>query len=162
VGEPQYALRPIGRVRVSEDGMSLQIDEAYRPALKGLAGFGHVVVVFWCHLADTEEYRALLACDRPYTKGPDRLGVFATRSPARPNPIGITPLQVIAIDELAGTIHVPYIDAEDGTPILDIKPYHPSLDRIRDTRTPDWCAHWPQWSEDSATFDWASEFTGPS
>ncbi len=137
--------------------MSLRIDEAFRPALEGLVGFGHVVVVFWCHLADTNEFRGLLTCERPYTKGPDRLGIFATRSPARPNPIGITAVPVLEIDVAEGTVRIPFIDAEDGTPILDLKPYQPSLDRIRNVRTPDWCAHWPQWSEDSGTFDWAAE-----
>jgi tRNA-Thr(GGU) m(6)t(6)A37 methyltransferase TsaA len=141
--------------------MSLRIDEAFRPALEGLAEYGHVVVVFWCHLTDTDELRRLLTCDRPYTKGPEQLGIFATRSPARPNPIGITPVSILRVDEAEGVIHVPFIDAEDGTPILDLKPYVPSLDRIRDVRTPGWCAHWPQWSEDSGTFDWAAEFNFP-
>ena len=156
-----YELRPIGHVDVSGGGMSLQIDEAFRPALEGLAGFGHAVVVFWCHLADTDELRGLVTCDRPYTKGPERLGIFATRSPARPNPIGITPVSILQIDSAEGTIHVPFIDAEDGTPILDLKPYEPSLDRIRDVRVPDWRAHWPQWIEDSGSFDWAAEFNVP-
>jgi len=161
VADLRYELRPIGHVSVSGDAMCLQIDKPFRPALKGLEGFSHIVAVFWCHLADTEEYRDLIACDRPYTNGPDHLGVFATRSPARPNPIGITPVSMIRLVVSEGTIHVPFIDAEDGTPILDLKPYQPSLDRVRDVRTPDWCAHWPQWSEDSATFDWASEFNFP-
>jgi len=158
VTDARYELRPIGRVHVAEGGFLLHIDEAYRPALEGLEGFGHVVVVFWCHLADVETHRTLLTCKRPYTNGPDRLGIFATRSPVRPNPIGITPVPILRLDVDGGTIRVPFIDVEDGTPILDLKPYQPSVDRIRDVRTPDWCAHWPQWSEDSASFDWASEF----
>ena len=161
MAEPRYELRPIGRVDALKDATVLRIDEAFRPALEGLAGFGHVVVVFWCHLADTGELRDLLTCDRPYTNGPDRLGIFATRSPARPNPIGITAVPMLDLDPAEGTIHVPFIDAEDDTPILDLKPYQPSLDRIRDVHAPEWCAHWPQWSEDSATFDWAAEFGGP-
>ena len=154
-----YELRPIGRVDHSGDGPVLRIDAPYRPALEGLAGFGHAVVLFWCHLVDSDEARSLTTCDRPYTKGPERLGIFATRSPARPNPIAITPVSVLRVDLNEGTIDVPFIDAEDGTPILDLKPYTPSIDRIRDVRTPDWCAHWPAWQEDSASFDWASEFT---
>jgi tRNA (Thr-GGU) A37 N-methylase len=47
---------------------------------------------------------------------------------------------------------------EDGTPILDLKPYQPAADRIRDVTVPAWCAHWPQWYEDSAIFDWEGEF----
>jgi len=159
MAEQRFEGRPIGYVKVSTGRTTLQIDEPLRPALEGLDGFGHVVVVFWCHLADTDEDRAITTCDRPYTNGPERLGVFATRSPARPNPIGITSVSILDIDPAQGTIHVPFLDAEDGTPILDLKPYQPSLDRIRDVRVPAWCAHWPQWSEDSGTFDWAVEFT---
>jgi tRNA-Thr(GGU) m(6)t(6)A37 methyltransferase TsaA len=161
VAEPRYELRPIGRVEVSKEATFLRIDEAFRSALEGLVGFSHVIVVFWFHLTDTDELRSVLTCDRPYTNGPDRLGIFATRSPTRPNPIGITPVSLLHVDTAEGVIHVPFIDAEDGTPILDLKPYQPSLDRIRDVRTPDWCAHWPQWSEDSGTFDWEAEFSSP-
>ena len=161
MADARYELRPIGHVDVSGDAMFLRIGEAFRPALEGLAGFGHVVVVFWCHLVDTDELRGLLTCEHPYTKGPDRLGIFATRSPARPNPIAIAPVSILHIDEAEGIVHVPFIDAEDGTPILNLKPYQPSLDRIRDVRTPNWCSHWPQWSEDSSTFDWAAEFDFP-
>jgi hypothetical protein len=59
-----------------------------------------------------------------------------------------------------GIVRVPFMDAEDGTPILDIKPYHPSVDRIREVRVPAWCATWPQWYEDSATFDWGGAVFG--
>ncbi len=156
--EPRYQLRPIGRIEISGDTACLRIDEPFRPALEGLAEFGHVVVLFWCHLTDTDELRGLLTCERPYTKGPESLGVFATRSPARPNPIGITPVPIMRLDMAEGAIEVPYIDAENGTPILDLKPYEPSLDRIRNIRTPSWRAHWPEWNEDSAMFDWSSEF----
>jgi len=159
VPESRYELRPIGHVEVSGSAMVLRIDEPFRPALEGLAGFGHAVVLFWCHLADTEAHRSLLTCDRPYTKGPDRLGIFATRSPARPNPIGLTSVSILGVDTATGEIRIPFIDAEDGTPILDLKPYTPSVDRIREVSTPEWCAHWPQWSEESATFDWSAEFT---
>jgi tRNA (Thr-GGU) A37 N-methylase len=62
------------------------------------------------------------------------------------------------VDVEKGLIVVPWIDAEDGTPILDIKPYHPSTDRIREVKMPRWCQHWPQWYEDSGEFDWSAEF----
>jgi tRNA (Thr-GGU) A37 N-methylase len=53
----------------------------------------------------------------------------------------LTAVVVQEIDYERGVIHTPYIDAEAGTPILDIKPYHPSVDRIRDVAVPAWCAH---------------------
>ena len=76
----------------------------------------------------------------------------------RPNPICISTVSVLGVDIDKGLIVIPWMDAEDDTPILDIKPYHPSMDRIRDVLMPGWCSHWPQWYEDSAEFDWSAEF----
>lgn len=151
-------MTPIGRIRISNGQARLEIQEEYSAALKGVADFSHIQVLFWCHLTATEAHRHELVYEKPYAKGPDEIGVFATRSPGRPNPIGLTSVQIISVDMDHGVIEVPFIDAEEGTPILDIKPYHPSLDRIREVRMPQWCGHWPQWNEDSATFDWAAEF----
>lgn len=151
-------LSPIGYVRADADGFRLAIEEPYRSALHGLEGFSHLIVVWWCHLLDNDEYRSITQCDQPYKTAPATLGIFATRSPVRPNPIAISPTAVLEIDAAQGMIYIPYIDAEDATPILDLKPYHPTIDRIRDVRVPAWCSHWPQWYEDSATFDWEAEF----
>ena len=120
-----FAVSPIGYVRAGKDGDCLEISPAYRSALQGLEGFGYLNVLWWCHLLDDEQYRAITTCDQPYKKSPAKLGVFATRSPVRPNPIALTPVAVLGIDQTQGIIHIPYIDAEDGTPILDLKPYYP-------------------------------------
>ncbi|MDJ0952132.1 MAG: SAM-dependent methyltransferase [Acidimicrobiia bacterium] len=153
-----YNLEPIGRVTVGEDGFALAIEERFREALHGLAGFSHLNVLFWCHYLDTPEYREMVLADKPYKEGPDQVGIFATRSPARPNPIALTAVPVIGIDETAGIVRIAYIDAEPDTPILDLKPYFPAVDRVRNVATPQWCADWPQWYEDSATFDWGAVF----
>jgi len=153
-----FAVSPAGYVRTGEGGFRLEILEDYRPALRGLEGFSHVNVLWWCHLADDEELRKVVECEQPYKTSPAVMGIFATRSPLRPNPIALTAVAVLGIDYDRGVIHIPYIDAEDGTPVLDSKPYHPSVDRIREVSVPEWCSHWPKWYEDSATFDWAAEF----
>jgi len=153
-----FTLNPIGHIEVGEGGFSLVIDEPYRPALTELDGFSHINVLWWCHLLDDPMFREMTIAERPYRDAPDVIGIFATRSPARPNPIALTAVPVLSIDLATGVVRIPFIDAEDGTPILDIKPYHPAVDRIRDTHTPAWCADWPQWYEDSATFDWAAVF----
>jgi tRNA-Thr(GGU) m(6)t(6)A37 methyltransferase TsaA len=158
VTKQRYALDAIGRVVVDETGFTLAVAEPYRPALKGLDGFSHINVLFWCHYLDTPEYRNMVLADKPYKEGPEQVGVFATRAPARPNPIAVTPVPVIGIDCDTGVVRVAYIDAEPDTPILDIKPYLPAVDRIREVTTPDWCASWPAWYEDSATFDWEAVF----
>jgi tRNA-Thr(GGU) m(6)t(6)A37 methyltransferase TsaA len=149
---------PIGYVRAGEKGYCLDIDKEYRSALKGLEGFSHINVFWWCHLCDDQASRQIVECAQPYKQSPPKIGIFATRSPLRPNPIALTAVVVLNIDYEQGLVSVPYIDAEDGTPIIDLKPYHPSVDRIREVSVPAWCSHWPQWYEDSASFDWMSEF----
>ena len=149
---------PIGYVRVIDAGCCLAIEPEYRQALRGLEGFSHINVIWWCHGCDDAAARTVLECEQPYKQSPAKLGIFATRSPLRPNPIAITAVMALKLDVARGLIVIPYIDAEDGTPILDIKPYHPSVDRIRDVSVPAWCRHWPQWYEDSADFDWGAEF----
>jgi tRNA (adenine37-N6)-methyltransferase len=154
----EYGIRPIGQIRISRGQTCLEIEKAFRPALRGLDGFSHLQVLFWCHLVDADRQCRQLVQQKPYTQGPDRIGVFATRSPCRPNPIALTPVEILHIDLDAGVIAVPFIDAEEATPIIDLKPYQPCLDRIRKVGLPEWCRHWPQWYEASADFDWQAEF----
>ena len=156
--QENYTITAVGRVSSQPGSWSLHIDGPYREALRELDGFSHINVLFWCHLLDEPLYRELVVAERPYKAAPDQVGIFATRSPARPNPIALTAVPVLGIDHDSGVIQVAYIDAEDQSPILDIKPYLPAVDRIRQTDTPQWCADWPQWYEDSATFDWGAVF----
>ena len=158
MSDTHYTLNPIGRVVATERGFALAIDEAYRPALTELEGFSHINVLWWAHLLDDPMLREMTIAERAYRDAPAQIGIFATRSPARPNPIAVTAVAVLFVDIERGVVTIPYLDAEDGTPILDIKPYHPATDRIREVRTPAWCATWPQWYEDSATFDWGAVF----
>ena len=108
-------------------------------------------------MVDNEEMRQYMVAPKPYKKGPEEVGLFATRSPVRPNPLGMTTVPVLDIDRKNGLVKIAFIDAENGTPIVDIKPYH-GIDRVRDVHVPEWCSHWPEWYEDSAEFDWAEEF----
>jgi len=154
----QIEIHPIGRVKSGKGVFQIHIGEEYRAGLLGLEGFSHIAVIWWAHLFDKEEYRKILQTDKPYVKGPDRVGIYATRSPIRPNPIGISHAPVLSIDLDGGIITVPYIDTEEDTPVLDIKPYHPSEDRIREAKVPAWCSHWPKYYEESGNFDWNGEF----
>ncbi len=156
--ENDYILSPIGYVKAGENGFYLEIKKDYLPALKELENFSHVNVFWWCHLADDKNGRNVLECEQPYQTSPAKVGTFATRSPLRPNPVALTAVSISRIDVDKGVIQIPYIDAEPGTPIIDLKPYHPATDRIKDVSVPDWCNHWPKWVEDSATFDWEAEF----
>ncbi len=153
-----FTLNPVGHVDVGQSGFTIKVDKPYRDALRGLEGFSHLNILFWCHLLDEPLYREMVTTEKPYKNGPDQVGIFATRSPARPNPIATTPVGVNSLDVDEGLVHITYIDAEPGTPVLDIKPYVPAIDRVRDTASPDWCSDWPEWYEDSATFDWGAVF----
>jgi tRNA-Thr(GGU) m(6)t(6)A37 methyltransferase TsaA len=154
----EYRVFPLGRIRAREESFRIEIAKEFRPALKELDKFSHIQVFCWYHLTDRPDYRQVLICDKPYKRAPAKIGVFATRSPVRPNPVALTTVLVLSIDHTLGHIIIPYIDAEDGTPVIDIKPYHPATERVRDVSVPAWCSHWPQWYEDSAAFDWAAEF----
>lgn len=140
------------------DGYAIQVGEPYRKGLHGLEGFSHILVVWYAHQAISLPSDALLL-EKPYVAGPDHIGIFATRSPYRVNPLCVSVVPVQSIDMETGTIHVHWIDALQDTPVIDIKPYHGSEDRVRDYSTPSWCAHWPHWMEESEDFDWDAEFT---
>ncbi len=154
----EFTAVKIGTVRSDGQGMRIELEERYIPGLRTLGDFGHVVVLWWADQCDTEEARNVLEAPSPYKYAPDIMGIFATRSPLRPNPIALSVSGILDIDEKSGTVLLDYIDAEDGTPVLDLKPYTPSIDKIEEPRTPQWCAHWPQNVETSGDFDWAEEF----
>ncbi|MCE1254014.1 MAG: SAM-dependent methyltransferase [Anaerolineae bacterium] len=153
-----FQLSVIGSVNASAAGFILQIEAPYRSALQGLPGFSHINVIWWSHFLDRPDLRSQLVCQKPYKSAPETLGIFATRSPMRPNPLCLSVAQVINVDVPAGVIQLAYIDAEDGTPLLDIKPYLGCSDRVRQSSQPAWSSHWPEYYEDSAAFDWQSEF----
>lgn len=108
---------------------------------EGLEAFSHMMVTWWCHLYDTEDNRKTVLLEKPYKKGSGKSRCFATRSPVRPNPIAITPCYMAYIDPEEKRIYIPYMDAEAGTPVLDIKPYQPCIDRVRDYEYPEWASH---------------------
>ncbi len=134
----------IGAVRRNGDGVQIQIDESFRPGLKGLGTFSHVRVFWWAHRYDEAEYRQAHVVPLPYAEGVEA-GVFACLSPVRPNLIMTTVCQILAVDEAKGTVQIANIDAFDGTPVLDLKPYYPVTDRVKDARISDYLAGWPEW-----------------
>lgn len=153
-----YQLNPIGKVKQGEHGAFIELDPEYIHGLQALEGFSHINVVWWFSDCDNQAYRNVLQTEQPYKNAPSVMGVFATRSPFRPNPIALTTSEIISIDLNKGIIHVAYIDAHDNTPILDIKPYTPSLDRVETPRVPQWCSEWPKSTEASSCFNWEEVF----
>jgi hypothetical protein len=77
---------PIGTIRKENGRSYIAFDKKYVDAMLGLDAFSHILVIWWFNLYDSTESRNYFVLDKPYQKGPDKLGVFATRSPIRPNP----------------------------------------------------------------------------
>lgn len=153
-----FEVHPIGTIKADEEGMFVKIDPMYIPALKALDGFSHINVLWWFSECDCKGVRSMLQTPRPYQDAPEVMGIFATRSPARPNPLALTACEVLDIDYDQGIIKIAYIDANDKTPVLDVKPYTPSLDRVENPGVPAWCSRWPRSIEESGLFDWEKVF----
>ena len=141
--QPTLTLTPIGRIVRDAAGVCLEVADRYRPALRGLAHFSHVIALWWPDQFDPA-WGAMLQTEPPYAPG-HVMGIFATRAPYRPNPIGLTVCPILGVDEAAGIVRVADIDALDGTPLLDLKAYIPVCDRVRAARIPAWLADWPEW-----------------
>lgn len=97
-------------------------------ALRGLEGFSHLWLVFVFHRALSEQWKPTVR--PPRLGGNERVGVFASRSPFRPNPIGLSAVELLGVREEGGRLYIDVrgVDLLDGTPVLDIKPYIPYAD----------------------------------
>ncbi len=146
---PPIQLKPIGRLRTPfptlqdcpRNGRKIQpppdciaeIDPAYREGLKDLETFSHLILLYWLG-----PQPSLLTIAPAFDRKPH--GIFATRTPVRPNPIGLSVVSLHGIH--AGRLTVRNLDCRDGTALLDIKPYLPSTDL-----------------EPAATMGWQEPFT---
>lgn len=153
-----YQLSPIGKAIVNNGRFGIEIDQKYRMAIEGLEGFSHIQVIWWFSACDNDTSRNRFVLPKPYRTAPDTLGVFSTRTPERPNPIAVSTAYITSIDSENGIIILAWLDAFDGSPVLDIKPYTPSMDRVEVPEVPEWCRHWPRSIETSGDFDWEYEF----
>lgn len=129
-------LNPIGEVKREGDRTILEILPQFTPALDGLAGFSHVWVFYWFHENDRPEERATLKVHPRRDPANPLTGVFATRAPVRPNLIGLTACRLLKVT--GNVLEVADLDAKDGSPILDLKPYIPKGDSIPEAITPEW------------------------
>ncbi|GAB4316539.1 MAG: tRNA (N6-threonylcarbamoyladenosine(37)-N6)-methyltransferase TrmO [Promethearchaeota archaeon] len=107
-------IQPVGAEGVRGE---VVVDPPYQAGLEGLEGFSHVVLVYHFHASEGYELRV-----RPFLDSTPR-GVFATRSPRRPNPIGISVVKLVDVRE--NVVYVENLDVLDGTPLLDLKPHVP-------------------------------------
>lgn len=152
--ETIFEVTPVGRVEVDESQgqYRLQIFQKYRPALRGLGSCSHAIILWWAdRLNNPGGRQGDLVVDLPYAPG-IRSGVFANRSEARPNPVAITTAYLLNVNEEDGMVDLAWIDAFDGSPILDVKPYLPMSDLVLSAEYPDWLEGFPESMEDAAAF----------
>ena len=117
---------PIQGALDPESEGEIRIYPEFSEGLRDLDGFSHLIVIYAFHRC-----RGSRLTVRPYMDTEER-GVFATRSPHRPNHIGLTVARIVSIGD--NCIRISGIDVIDGTPVLDIKPYIPSFDSVADAR----------------------------
>ncbi len=104
----------------------------------------YIRVLWWFHQFDKDSFRKNRTCKPPYNNAP-RMGIFATRSPVRPNPIGSTVVLVEQVDYHSGIIDVIGFDGFPGTKIFQLMFYQPSLDKIKGAKLPPWVSHWTEY-----------------
>ena len=145
-------IRPIGFVKRTSSNEDVKdkslvskivLKKHLTKALDGIEDFSHVFVIFWMHKISNTEKNALQQSSWCHPGGRPELppvGIFATRAPIRPNPIGLTLVELEKREE--NILWVRGLDAIDGTPVLDIKPY-PDWERgrlkvVANFRVPKW------------------------
>ncbi|HUX23742.1 MAG TPA: tRNA (N6-threonylcarbamoyladenosine(37)-N6)-methyltransferase TrmO, partial [Burkholderiales bacterium] len=136
------AMKPIGTIHTpftKSEGMPIQpagaagvqgtveVFQDFQAGLKDLDGFSHIILLYVFHRSEGFNLEVVPFMDtKPH-------GVFATRAPRRPNPIGLSIVELDRIED--GLLHVRNVDILDGTPLLDIKPYVPEFDSHASVRT---------------------------
>jgi tRNA (adenine37-N6)-methyltransferase len=123
--------RPAGWEDVRSD---IILRDELEPALDAIEGFSHVIVVF--HLDRIPDLARRLTLPVGNEDPPPERGVFATRSQLRPNPVGVAVVPVL--HRRKAVLRVRGLDALDGSPVIDIKPYLPRYDAVADARLPVW------------------------
>ena len=136
-------LDPVGFVHTEAVGKEVRnkniiskivFHEDYTEALEGLEEFSNIFVLFWLHEISDEDRKIMKVHPRGRSDMP-LLGIFATRTPHRPNPIGLTRVKLLNVE--GSVITVQGLDAFNGTPVLDIKPFD-SWDTTEDFKVPEW------------------------
>lgn len=139
----EISLKPIGTVRspIKERGRrdssdiiaEIVLEPELTEGLDNLDDFSHITIIYYMHQSRKP---APLKIHPKYRTEPTPIGVFASRSPDRPNALGKTIVKILERRE--NVLKVQGLDAIDGTPVIDIKPYIPDIDSVPDARLPRW------------------------
>jgi len=120
---------PIQPARAKGIDGTVEVFPEYAEGLKDVEGFSHIVLIYHLHLSKRSSLKV-----KPYLDH-EAHGVFATRAPSRPNPIGISTVSLLGIE--GNILHIQDVDIVDETPLLDIKPHVPGFD-IREVQRIGW------------------------
>ena len=113
----------------------IEINKELEKGLTGLKDFSHLTIIYHLDKAEFSEEKHL--CRKPQNREElPSVGIFAQRAKNRPNPLGITTVELMDVKD--NIIYVKGLDAINGTPILDIKPYYPQYDKVENAKIPEW------------------------
>ena len=154
--EPTLELKIIGHIRscfpmkraiprqghfVPSSHAELTLRKGIAPScLEGIEEYSHVWIIYHMHGSTASDNGSLLKSKIQPPKLGSKVGLFSTRSPHRPNPVGLSVVRLNKVDLKKGVLHLSGIDFLSGTPVLDIKPYIPHYESISQATTPQWVA----------------------
>jgi len=136
-----FKLEVIGRVELKGAAAAIRLFDAYAEGLLGLEQWSHVQVLYWFDKNDTPDKRKVLRVHPRGNRENPLTGVFACRSPFRPNLIGLTVCRIVGVE--GGVVRVDALDAFDGTPVLDLKPFTPADAPLQGVKVPTWARRGP-------------------
>ena len=143
---PEINLKPIGTIhsKIKErikgytaiSAATIEIQPELMEGLDNLDEFSHIIVIFYAHKSRHPAPLKVYPRHHAHTR---EVGVFASRSPDRPNPIAKSTVRLLKRE--GNILTVEGLDAMDGTPVLDIKPYIPGTDSVENAKAPSWTKH---------------------
>lgn len=141
----EILMQPVGYVsspvtsKVDENwGMIISeiiLEPSFSGAFLGLESFSHSIIVTYLHEAKYQKEKHLKRRPRNLEAMP-LVGIFSQRVKDRPNPIGITAVEIVKVE--GDVLEVKGLDAINGTPVIDVKPYYPQFDKVDDSKVPEW------------------------
>jgi tRNA (adenine37-N6)-methyltransferase len=134
--EKSFTVHPIGQVQKKDGRNVIVLDKKYHEGLLGLEQWSHVQVIWWFDKNDTPQKRAILQVHPRGDKTTPLTGVFACRAPVRPNLIALSLCKIVSVKD--NVIEIEKIDAFEGTPVIDLKPYAPGQDSASNVKVPTW------------------------
>ncbi len=135
-----FGIHQIGIVRIEQEACYIELSQLYTTGLRHIDQFSHIFVLWWISMRDNPQDRSQMLATPPRLEVSIETGVFSSRSPTRPNPIGLTKVKLLKVEN--NRLYIDRIDALDGTPVLDIKPYLPGDSVSKESiKLPEWFEH---------------------